>query len=253
MADIGDPGSLRDIAPEPPWSRPKTTPRTPLTRDAIVDAALAVLDEVGMDGLSMRRVAERLGTGPASLYWHVHNKEELLQLVFYRVTEEMTLPPPDPSRWKEQLKELGFEIRRALGKHRDVARISFGRVPVGPQLAALSEWLFTLLQPLGIPDRVIAYLGDLAGLYVGAFCFEESLGHASPTGEDLPPEQIVGMMREYMGSLPREHFPRTLAALDLLMAFNPEDRFEFGLDLMINGLENYVNQASGQARPRAPS
>ena len=60
-----------------------------------MDAALAVLDAVGMDGLSMRRVAQELGTGAASLYWHVRNKDELFQLVFDRVTREIVLPEPD--------------------------------------------------------------------------------------------------------------------------------------------------------------
>ena len=61
--------------------------------------------------------------------------------------------------------------------HRDVARLSLGRIPSGPALAVVTEWLFTLLKPVGIPDKVIAYLGDLFGLYVGAFAFEESPRH----------------------------------------------------------------------------
>ena len=234
--------------PEPPWRRAQAPPRAPITREAIVEAALAVLNKEGIEGLSMRRVAEELGTGAASLYWHVRNKEELFQLIFDRVTREVVLPEPDPARWKEQLKQLGLEIRKVLSKYRDVARLSFGRIPAGPQTALLSEWLFTLLQPVGIPDRAIAYIGDIAGLYVGAFCFEESLGYASPTGEDLPPEQIVQMMRDYMLSLPRDRFPRTLAALDLLFAFNPEERFEFGLDLLIAGLESYATKASSRRK-----
>jgi AcrR family transcriptional regulator len=236
--------------PEPPWYRPEAARRAPLTREAIVDAALSVLDAVGMDGLSMRRVAQELGTGAASLYWHVRNKDELFQLVFDRVTRDVVLPEPDSAHWQEQLKVLGYEMRKVLSKHRDVARISFGRVPTGPQMALLTEWLFTLLQPTGIPDRAIAYIGDIAGLYVGAFCFEESLGLSSPTGEDLPPEQIVEMFRGYMESLPAERFPRTLASLELIFDFNPEDRFEFGLDLMISGLEKYAERASKRTTAR---
>ncbi len=230
--------------PEPPWHRTQPPPRAPITREAIVEAALAVLNKEGLDGLSMRRVAEELGTGAASLYWHVRNKEELFQLIFDRVTREVVLPEPDPAHWKEQLKALGIQMRKALSKYRDVARLSFGRIPAGPQTALLSEWLFTLLQPVGIPDRVIAYIGDIAGLYVGAFCFEESLGYASPTGEDLPPEQIVQMMKDYFLSLPRDRFPRTIKAIDLIFAFNPEERFEFGLDLLIAGIESYAVKAS---------
>jgi AcrR family transcriptional regulator len=248
--EMREPPGPGTAIPEPPWYRPEAAPRAPLTREAIVDAALSVLDSVGMDGLSMRRVAQELGTGAASLYWHVRNKDELFQLVFDRVTREVVLPEPDPAHWQEQLKLLGYEMRKALSKHRDVARISFGRVPTGPQMALLTEWLFTLLQPVGIPDRAIAYIGDVAGLYVGAFCFEESLGISSPTGEDIPPEQIVEMFRGYMESLPAERFPRTLASLDLIFDYNPEDRFEFALDLMISGMEKYAERASKRGNAR---
>lgn len=220
-------------------------PRPPLTREAIVDAALRVLEREGMDGLSMRNVGEELGTGAASLYWHVRNKEELLQLVFERVTEELVLPEPDPARWQEQLKDIGRQMRSIMTGHRDSALISLGRIPSGPAIARLSEWLFELLKPAGIPDHVIAYLGDLAGLYVGAFAYEESLGLASPTGEDLPPEQIVAMLRDYLLSLPRERFPHTLGAIDLLFGGGPDERFEFGLEVIVRGVEAYAQPKSG--------
>jgi AcrR family transcriptional regulator len=227
--------------PEPPWREIRDAPRTPLTRQAIVEAALRVMDRDGMDALSMRKVGEELGTGAASLYWHVRNKEELLQLVFEAVSEEDALPAPDPSRWQEQLRDLAHAQRAAMHRHRDVARISLGRIPAGPTLARYSEWLFELLQPVGIPDQVIAYLGDLLGLYIGAFAFEESLGIASPTGEDLPPDQIVQMFRDYVASLPDDRFPRTKGAVDLLFDGGNDERFEFGLDVVIRGLETYAS------------
>jgi len=234
-------------APEPPWRR-RDAPaaRIPLTRGAILDAALRVLDSDGMEGLSMRRVAEELHTGPASLYWHVRNKDELLQLLFERVAEEVVLPEPDPAHWQEQGRELARQMRATMNRHRDIARISLGRIPSGPAIARLGEWLFALLRPAGIPDRVIAYVGDLFGLYIGAFAFEESLGLASPTGEDLPPEQIVAMFRGYVESLPPEHFPNVRGAADLLFDTDIDARFEFGLDVIIRGLESYAAaQAAG--------
>jgi AcrR family transcriptional regulator len=212
-----------------------------LTRDAIVEAALAVLERDGMDGLSMRKVSEELGTGAASLYWHVRNKEELLQLVFERVTEEIDLPEPDPARWQEQCRELARQMLEVMRRHRDVARISLGRIPSGPSVARFSEWLFQLLQPVGIPDRVIAYLGDLMGLYVGAYAFEESLGLVSPTGEEMPPEEIIRMLRDYMLSLPPDRFPRTLAAIDVMFDGATNERFEFAVDLIVRGLETYAS------------
>lgn len=228
--------------PEPPWRLDARAhaPRVPLTRESIVDAALRVLDRDGMEGLSMRRVGEELGTGAASLYWHVRNKEELFQLLFERVTGEVELPKPDPARWQEQLKDLGRQARAVMNRHRDIARISLGRIPSGPTLALLSEWLFDLLRPIGVPDRTIAFLGDLFGLYVGAYAFEESLPLASPTGEELPADEIVGMFREYVRSLPEDRFPHTRGAADLLFSGDLDERFEFGIDVIVRGIATFA-------------
>ncbi len=246
MVERTETGSGQDATRtlEPPWrvatdARPA---RRPLTREAIVDAALRILERDGLDAVSMRRVGDELGTGAASLYWHVRNKDELLQLVFEHVTDEVELPTPDPERWREQLRWLAEQRRETLNRHRGVARISFGRIPAGSTLAHLTEWLFELLRPVGIPDQVIAYFGDLAGLYVGAYAFEESLGLASPTGEDLPPEEIVQMLRDYVASLPEDRFPATRGAADVLFGGDAEERFGFGVELMIRGLETYADR-----------
>jgi AcrR family transcriptional regulator len=202
-----------------------------------------------MDGLSMRRVGEELGTGAGSLYWHVRNKEELFQLIFERVTEQVVLPEPDPTRWKEQLRQLAHEMRATLKRHRDVARITLGRIPMGPTIAIYNEWLFNLLKPVGIPDRVIAYLGDFFGLYVGAYAFEESLGFASPTGgEDMSPEQIGAMLHDYVLSLPEDRFPYTRAAVDLLFSGGPDERYDFGIELLLRGLESYTDRSDEPKR-----
>jgi hypothetical protein len=89
--------------------------------------------------------------------------------------------------------------------------------------------------------------GDLAGLYVGAYAFEESLGLASPTGEDLPPEQVLAMLEDYWASLPKERFPHTLALVDRLFEGGPDERFEFGLDVLVRGLESLGAEAEDSA------
>jgi AcrR family transcriptional regulator len=237
---IGDDGVSGQVeVPEPSWVRtrkPRAAPRAPLSREAIVAAALRVVDQQGLEGTSMRRVAEELGTAPSALYWHVRNKDELLQFVFDRVVGEIEFPAPDPEHWQEQLKALGREMRRVLTRHRDIARVSIGAIPVGPNALLLVEWMHALLRGAGLPDRTVALVGDLCGLYIGAYAFEESLGLASPTGERLPPEQVIAMLREYWESLPPERFPHTLALLDVLFQGGPDERFEFGLDVIVRGL-----------------
>src|SRR3954453_3457632 len=95
--------------PEPPWWRQRGESargeRRPLTRDAIVEAALALLEREGMQGLSMRKLAQELGAGAASLYWHVGDKEELLSLMLDRIVGEAEVREPSGEDWREQVKE----------------------------------------------------------------------------------------------------------------------------------------------------
>src|SRR5215211_8875628 len=122
--------------PEPPWRRSRAEParsdRRPLTQEAIVDAGLELLERDGMVGLSMRKLAQELGTGAASLYWHVRDKEELLSLLLDRIVGEADVPEPDPENWQAQVKELLRAARRLLSERRDAAQLSLGRIPAGP-------------------------------------------------------------------------------------------------------------------------
>jgi AcrR family transcriptional regulator len=234
-------GEDRSI-PEPPWAaaRRQRPARTPLTREAIVDAALRVVDREGAKGLSMRRVAEELGTGPASLYWHVSGKDELINLVVDRVASEIQMPPPDPAKWQEQLKAWMLEARQVFQRHPGAAALTLGRVPVGPNLVRWTEWLLGLLRGAGVPDRIAAYAGDLFGLYLGAHAYEEAMGMPSPTGEELPPEEVARMIRGYFESMPQDRFPNIHATLDELSAGGPDERFELGLEVILRGLASYV-------------
>jgi AcrR family transcriptional regulator len=229
-----DPG----LVPEPPWRKParRSPPRQPLSREAIVEAALRVLDAEGVDALTMRRVASELGTGAGALYWHVASKEELLVLLIDQVAGELELPEPDPARWQEQLKEAGRGMRALMKRHRDVARISLGRIPLGPNTIRVAEWQLGLMRAAGVPDRTAALTGDLFALYVGAFAYEESLGLQSPDGKQRSPHEIVAMIGEYFASLPADRFPNIAALSDELVAGDPDERFEFGMDVLIRGL-----------------
>ena len=230
--------------PEPPWkpARRERPARAPLTQEAIVDAAVRVLEHEGAEKLSMRRVAQELGTGPASLYWHVTSKDELINLLVDRVASEVDVPEPDPEHWQEQLKEWMLNARQVFKRYPGVAPLTLGRIPVGPNLVRWTEWLLALLRGAGVPDRIAAYAGDLGGLYLGASAYEEGMPLPSPTGEDLPPEKIMAMFRGYYESLPADQFPNVHAALDELFSGGPDERFELGLDVIIRGLASYVER-----------
>jgi TetR/AcrR family tetracycline transcriptional repressor len=236
--------SPKQPIPEPPWKpAPRARPpRTPLTQQAIVDAALRVLERDGSDGLSMRRVAEELGTGPASLYWHVANKDELINLLVDRVSSEIELPPPDPDRWEEQLKEWMLQAREVFKRYPGVAGLTIGRIPIGPTLVRWTEWGLALLRGAGVPDRIAAYAGDLLGLYLGATSFEEGMPTPSPNGQPLSIEEIVRMIRGYYESLPKDQFPNVHATLDELFSGGSDERFELGLEVITRGLASYIQR-----------
>jgi AcrR family transcriptional regulator len=225
-----------EAVPEPPWVRKRRPARrAPLTREAIVGAALAVLDRDGLEAMSMRRVAEELGTGAASLYWHFGNKDELLDSVFDRVIGEIGLPAPDPARWQEQVKEVAREARVVMKAHRDIYKVSLGRYPVGPNALAYAEGMLAILRSGGVSGRASAYATHLLTVYVGAYALEEGAEPRMP-GEGVDPGESLDMIRGYFASLPAGRFPNVVALAEDLTADDPDDEFETGLGLIVGGL-----------------
>jgi len=223
--------------PDPPWwdSPKRGRSRAALTRQAIVTAALHVLDEAGLDGLSMRRVADELGTGAASLYWHVADKERLIHLMLDRVMGEIELPEPDPTRWEEQVREFAHVGREMFSRHRDIGLASLGRVPMGPNLIRIMEWLLAVLRGAGIPDRPATWFADLLALIAAAQSIEDDL---ATTGDD----EAIAHMGEYLAALPADRFPNLAAVTFEMVAGGADDRFEFGLELLLRGLASFVEK-----------
>ena len=224
--------------PEAPWLRPPRKPRerVPLSRDAIVEAALRLLDREGAHGFSMRRLADELGVGAGAIYWHVENKEQLLQHVFDRVIGDLPMPRPDRKRWREQIKQAARDEREMMTRHPGIAQLSFGRIPLGPNAVRYMEWHLSILRAGGLSDRVAALAGDMLYLYIGAFSFEECLGLAVPTGGDGSAHDFIGQLREYFASLPSDSFPNISQLAGELTSGGPDTRFEFGLDVLLDGL-----------------
>jgi AcrR family transcriptional regulator len=217
---------------------PTRTPRRPLlSKEAIVDAAVRVLDGEGLDAMTMRRVGQELDTGGASLYAHVANKEELLELVIDRVIGELVLPSaPDGGRWKEQVKEIVRSMRAVLAAHRDVARACLARIPLGPNALRGSEALIGVMRAGGLPDQVIAYACDLLPLYATSTAYEESLYANLGLGQERFSDYI-GELREYFAALPVERFPNVASlAGELTAGSGGDERFEFGLEVLVRGL-----------------
>jgi AcrR family transcriptional regulator len=220
--------------PPAPGRRRRPPPRRTLSQEAIVDAALAVLDEGGVAALSMRAVADRLGTGAASLYAHVESKEELLALLIDRVAGEIPVPAVGAAPWQDQLKDVIRAIRGTLAAHRDLAHASLGTIPIGPNALRLMDGTMGVLRAAGIPDQVIAYAVDILPLYATATAYEESL-HAA---KDVPETDFIAELQAFFRALPADRFPNFVALAEPLTAGAGDARFEFGLDALVRGIES---------------
>ncbi len=228
----------RPVTVDEGGGRPVRAPRRrSLTREAIVDAALKVLDAEGLDAMTMRRVAHELDTGAASLYAYVADKDELIELVVERVIGEVELQgPPDPERWQEQVKQYARSIRAMFAAHADVARATFARIPLGQNALRGAEALVAVLKSGGLPDQVVAYAADLLPLYVGAVAYEESLFSQQDVSQEQV-ERYIGELHEYFAALPEDQFPTLKALAGPLTAGATDERFEFGLEVLVRGLE----------------
>jgi TetR/AcrR family transcriptional regulator, tetracycline repressor protein len=220
-----------DTIPAPPWQRTPRQPaprRVPITRAAIVETALRLLDRDGLDALSMRRIADELDTGPASLYRHVGSKDGLLDLVFDRVIGEQEVPDPDPERWREQVKQVARTMRATIARHPAIARISLGRIPTGPNALQYIERLLAILRAGGLSDNLAVDGSQLLMLVVNGFGLEENV--------DATPAQAVEVVRDYFSSLPPERFPNLVAVAAELTNVDTDARFELLLDFFVDGL-----------------
>jgi AcrR family transcriptional regulator len=222
---------------EAPPDRPPR--RTPLNRERILSAAITILDREGLNGVTMRAVADELDTGGASLYAHFASKDALIEGILDRIFAETPLPERvDGRRWKAQTKEIVRAIRATLGAHRDVARASLGNVPTSPHALRISERLIAVLRAGGLSEQTTAFGIDLLALYATATAYEESLYIKDGLGpHDF--ERWKAEMTQYMASLPPDRFPNLVALAVPLTAgtIDGDERFSFGLDVIIAGLD----------------
>jgi AcrR family transcriptional regulator len=237
--------------PQPPWERlPNRSARRrrdPISREAIVDAAIRLLDSEGLDALSMRRIADELGTGAASLYWHVGSKDGLLDLVFDKIIGEGEIPDPVPGQWREQLKEVARAQRAVSLRHPYVVRLSIGRLPMGPNALRYSERVLAILRAGGLPPDLAVRGSHLLIAAVNGFTLDETGVGGDPRNPDEARfAQAAAMARDYLASLPTELFPNLVALADEYSYSDPDGQFELLIDIFVDGLARQAAAAAGQ-------
>lgn len=142
------------------WLKPAKRVRDvpALTRDRIVQAAVELLDIRGQDGLTIRKLAEHLNAGAASLYWHVETRDDVLELALDSVLGEISLPA-EPLEWDKELIRFLTDWRQTLLRHPWSTSLFGFRPLLGPNALARSEHLRATLARAGLPKTDLIHAG----------------------------------------------------------------------------------------------
>jgi len=210
--------------------------RPQLTRERVVAEALAVIAEEGVQALTMRTLAARLGVVPGALYHHVRNKQQLQDLLLDGVLAEVDFHIGHTQPWTEQLKVLAQRLRQVLERHPGVAALLKTRDPLGPHSLALAEAFLLPLQAAGFPDREAGLAFFLVVDYTVGFAV--SSPRTSVNEQRVRDASIRSQLHEFFRSLPPERFPALVALGEHVWLDNRDERFAAGLDVLVDGLEH---------------
>jgi len=217
----------------------RSVPKERLTVDRIVDAALEIMSSDGYDAVTMRSVARRLDTGPASLYAHVANRLELDQLVVNRIAAGIPVPEPDPDAWEQQIRDLAHATVTAFRAHPGSARATLGLVPTEHGALLQAEGMMAILVAGGIKPQLAAWFGDLIALFIGAVAIEESIWMERASNGDGPQseEEAIAAIQQVFEQLPKDQFPMLTSMAAVMVSGDGARRFEFAVEVLIQGLK----------------
>lgn len=219
--------------PTPPWaSRPERRRRrpirAPLDRDRIVATALRIVDERGVAGLSLRALADDLGVTPMAIYWHVGDKDELLELVGQAVLAQIEVPAPRGD-WREQLRDLHRAMLAGFYRHPESGDLLIGRARYGAAGLGLFERILTILLEAGFsPEAAFDAYQSLYLFTLGTM----ATARRSPQFREAQRQGVA-----YMLGLPEDRFPAIRRVAPVIGRHTPDEQFEIGLDVQIAGIE----------------
>ncbi|MFI7128160.1 TetR/AcrR family transcriptional regulator C-terminal domain-containing protein [Nonomuraea sp. NPDC050153] len=194
-----------------------------LARDTVVRAALELLDEVGLDGLSVRRLAARLGVQNPALYWHFRNKQELLNEMARELLDPEMGGPGAGESWREWLARRAHRYRRTLLSHRDGARLVTGSDPGASVARAFEEELKTLVALGFTPGQGLHAIGSISHYTLGFVLNEQAQRERRERGETRELSAYAD-------------FPLTVAGVREGGAPTSEEAFAHGLRLILDGV-----------------
>lgn len=212
--------------------RPAAKPeRAPLTRERVLRAALGLADERGIEALSMRELGRRLEVEAMSLYNHVSNKDDVLDGMLDLAIGEIDLPTGNVD-WREAMRRRAVSARDVFARHPWAIALNDTRASSGPARLHYFEWVVGTLRRAGFPVELALHAFSALDSYVYGFG-RQQLGVDAGGGDS--PE----MIEAFLAAIPTDEFPyiHEVIAHMLHTAWDEEADFEFGLGLILDGLE----------------
>ena len=236
--------AARNRAVQVPGYRPETPSRSsvPLTLPRILDAAERIADAEGLEGLSMRRLGKELGVGATTLYWHVRNKDELLDLLVDRMIGEILGELRPVEGWRAEMSDAARAVRRVLLRHRGIATIMGSRPTFGPNAIIALEWMVGRLRDAGFDALSAALAANAITNWASGNAVFESRDPLGPGATDEERETLTQAIVDRFESLPPAEFPNVRAMLPLINSLSADEQFDRGLNWLLDGLERELER-----------
>jgi AcrR family transcriptional regulator len=217
--------------------------KSDLSRAAIVERALDIADTEGLDAITIRRISKEFGVTPMALYWHVQNKDELLEAMGDALFADLVPDVDAELPWPEQLRTLVERLVAALRAHPGAVQLAFRRVLVTDPGLQIAEAVFELLRSAGFSVRETASVGTHA-MRTAIMLVVDEPGRAF-AGTEQEREDVLATKRAHFAALPADRFPRLHEAADVLLDCDDEDDYyRFGVDLYVSGVTRLAEAAA---------
>jgi AcrR family transcriptional regulator len=219
----------------------RTTARVPLSRQRALQVAVALADDEGIGSLTMRRLAQELGVEAMSLYHHVANKDEILDGMIDTVFGEIDLPPTTTD-WKTAMRRRAHSVRTALSRHPWAISLMESRAAPGPATLRHHDAVIGCLRQAGFTVAMTAHAYSLLDSYIYGFAHQE-INLPFDTADET--RQLADAI---MGRFPADEYPHLVELTTehvLQPGYDYGNEFDFGLDLILDGLERSMGENGG--------
>jgi len=219
-----------------------------LSAHRVLDGAMTLVDEIGIDRFTIRKLATALDTKPMTIYHHIANKEAIIDGMIDRVFAEIDQPCKGLG-WKPAMRQRCVSARAALTRHPWAAPLMESRTNPGPATLAHHDSVLGCLRGGGMSLEMTAHAYALIDSYVYGFALQES--NLPATGG----EEMAELAETIIEPMPEGAYP-SLIEFTTQWVFKPgydfRKEFGFGLELILDGLEAMVQHDAG-TRPHANS